>query len=502
METGTRSTFWVRAVGVYFAEGRLTITTTALPPFGKRAVAPTSVSVEDAGPGKALAAWVESHLTPRQRRRVPVCIGLGAEQTFFTSRTVEAPPEQAPTSEALLSMVGASWISVTDAVADGVRVRLGGATAFSIAACRRELAMDFLQNLRQCGVRNIRLMPAPWAALALAGSKGRPRGWKVFVQVVLARPGGLAILVAQGHPVLWRRFASAGQDVTALISAIRHLQVHAKQNLRIREIAGIALLGQLTQGQIEQLNQETGLTVVARDDRHFDESEYSRAMAQWGHGEQHDSLDLLRSLRLPLTLREMFPRKLAVLMALAIAGMGLFLQNMLWGLQADYRSLKRQNASYEWASRLRMGQIEGQRKHLKAEVKAVQQFLGTRVIWSNYLRDLPTRLPRNACLTNIHGAFELQDASKKQQRRVNRSLMLRGMAQFADRGSAPKEIDAFLESLREMALLKKDFPLVNLAEIKWRKEAFQDIALFTVLAMPLEKSKPGSPKEDSGESGH
>ena len=75
------------------------------------------------------------------------------------------------------------------------------------------------------------------------------------------------------------------------------------------------------------------------------------------------------------------------------------------------------------------------------------------------------------------------------------------MAQFAGRGSAPKEIDAFLESLREMALLKKDFPLVNLAEIKWRKDGNRDIALFTVLAMPPEKSKSAPAKEGSPESG-
>ena len=414
MQTGTKSTFGVRAVGVYFAEGRLTIVTTALcRGFGKGAVVPTSVSIEEAGPGKALAAWLESHLSPRQRRRVPVCIGLGAEQTFFTSRTIEALPEQAPTSEALLAMVGAGWIDVTDAVADGVRLRLGTATAYSIAACRRELAEDFNQNLKECGVNNARLLPAPWAALALGGCKGRPRSWKVFIHVVLARPGGLAILVAHNRPVLWRRFASAGHDSTALISAVRHLQVHAKQNLAVREIAGIAVQGELDEAEGKQLTEEVGLTVVARDHRHFDESEYSRAMAQWARSDGQDSLDLLRSLRPPPTLGQMFPQKLAVIMAAAIAGMGLFLQSTLWGLEGEYRSIKRQNASHGWASRLRANDIEKDRKQLAAEVSAVQQFLATRVLWSNYLRDLPTRLPRNACLTNITGSYELEDPTKK-----------------------------------------------------------------------------------------
>jgi Tfp pilus assembly protein PilN len=492
MQTGTKSTFWVRAVGVYFAEGRLTITATAWPPFGSRGVAPAAVPIEGTSPGKALAAWLESHLTPRQRRHVPVCIG------FFTSRAIETAPEQAPTSEALLSMVGASWIDGADAVADGIRLKLGGTPAYSIAACRRELAEDFLQGLKDCGATKSRIVPAPWAVQTLGRCKGRPRSWKVFIQVVLTNSGGLAVLVVHGHPLLWRRFVSAGQDFAELISAVRHLQVYARQNLAIRDIAGIAVLGPMTAAEAENLTAEIGLTVVARDPRQFNEGEFSHLMAVCATRDGHESLDLLRSLRPPATLREMFPQKLVIIMAAAIGAMGLFLQSTLWSLEGDYRSVKRQNASYKWAAKMRTADIETEKKALQAEVSAVENFLTTRIIWSNYLRDLPTRLPRNACLTDIIGEFEIEDASKKKrQRKASRDLTLRGMAQFANRGSAPKEIDAFLESLREVSLLKKDFPLVNLAEIKWRKEGAQDIALFTVLAVPPEKAKPSASKKES-----
>jgi hypothetical protein len=36
---------------------------------------------------------------------------------------------------------------------------------------------------------------------------------------------------------------------------------------------------------------------------------------------------------------------------------------------------------------------------------------------------------------------------------------------------------------------------VNLAEIKWRKDAAADIALFTIIATPVEKA-PGSKDEE------
>ncbi|MCE5325311.1 MAG: hypothetical protein LLG01_02740, partial [Planctomycetaceae bacterium] len=80
-------------------------------------------------------------------------------------------------------------------------------------------------------------------------------------------------------------------------------------------------------------------------------------------------------------------------------------------------------------------------------------------------------------------------------RKANQSLTLRGMARFADRGSAPREIDQFLDSLRGVAILKRDFPRLNLVEIKWRKDAASDIALFTILGLPKEKRAAGAAKE-------
>jgi len=404
-----------------------------------------------------------------------------------------------PTSEALLSLTGAAWADTTSAVADGVRLKLGKATAYSIAACHRRVAEDFLENLKQGGAQNIRLMPAPWVALAAGSCKCAPRSWKVFVQVILAQPSGLAVLMAQGRPVLWRRFACSGEDSADIVSAIRHLQVYAKLHLPVPDVAGVAVLGPSASARVDQLNLETALTIVARDDKRADEAEYSRAMAVWARSDEQDSLDLLRSLRPPPTLKQMFPRKLVAIMAAATVGMGFFLYSTLSTLKGECRALKRQNASYSWAARLRTNEIDGQRKQLMTEVASVQQFLSTRVLWSNYFRDLPTRLPQNACLTNITGSYELEDSAKKNQRKASRSLTLRGQARFSDRGSAPKEIDAFLDSLREMSLLKENFPLVNVAEVKWRKDGNNDIAIFTVIAMPPEK-KSGPSGKGSGHS--
>jgi hypothetical protein len=45
-------------------------------------------------------------------------------------------------------------------------------------------------------------------------------------------------------------------------------------------------------------------------------------------------------------------------------------------------------------------------------------------------------------------------------------------------------------------LLKRDFPKVQLAEIKWRREGESEIAMFTVVAMPKKKSAGGDDKDE------
>jgi Tfp pilus assembly protein PilN len=189
-------------------------------------------------------------------------------------------------------------------------------------------------------------------------------------------------------------------------------------------------------------------------------------------------------------------------MVLVAAVVTLTLGHVLMALDGECESLRQQNAGYAWAQTLETDAIERERKSLAGEVSAVQGFLGTRVIWSNYLRDLPTRLPTNACLQSLTGSYEMKITGKNETQRVNRSLTICGMARFTDRGSAPKEIDAFLESLRKADLLKQAFPVVRLAEIKWRKDAGADTALFTVIASPAEKAskkEKGKEKEENAE---
>jgi hypothetical protein len=68
------------------------------------------------------------------------------------------------------------------------------------------------------------------------------------------------------------------------------------------------------------------------------------------------------------------------------------------------------------------------------------------------------------------GFCELKESGQKDEgRRAKKSLSLRAMTRFPRGLAAPGEIDAFLESLRNVSLLKKDFPQVKLRGMESRE---------------------------------
>ncbi len=484
---------WGRVLGVYMAEGHLTLTELASTPAGRKVLSTCRLPIEEGGPGKTLGAWLQAHVTPRRRRRLSVCIGLAAEQTLFTTRTFADVSHEAVTAASLLSASGSASLDPASATADFAKAKLHRTTIYRLAACRRELADEFNQALQSAGVPNARLEPAPGCVLEAADRTAKvPRTWKAYVRVLLSEGGGLAILVLGGKAMLWRRFAmTTGQEARSIASAARHVQIHAMTNLGTRDAANIFLQGKAEPALVEALRLESGAEVMAAPGVDLDDAAYSLAMALAARRKEPDRIDLFRSIRPPPSLARMFPRQLAVGMAVAAAAVGAILWNAVSELESECQRLRDQNASYKWAASLETEAIKAERKKLSDEVISVQNFLGTRVIWSNYLRDLPTRLPSNACFQSFLGAYELKTSTKATGRPANRSLAITGMARFADRGSAPREIDAFLDSLRSADLLRKTFPHVNLAEIKWRKDPGADIALFTILATPAEKAGGG-----------
>ncbi len=485
---------WGHAVGAYLRQDRIVLTEVGSTPAGTAVLRRHVQTVNSDGPAQSLRQWLETHLTPRQRRHVPVCIGIGAERVLFTTRFLDDEQRKGQVSPySVLEACGAlhAW-NKDDAAADCTKTKLPGGVACSVAAVRRELADELLGVLREAGVRSARLEPAPWSLLRAADRHAKPpKRWKLTVRVLLDEADGLAMLVVADRPVLWRRFAvderAAALSVT---SAIRALQIYARQAFHTRAFSGVFLQGSLREGLVERVRDETGMEVLGAGGEGPTDGQYSLALALSAKEGKDDELDLLRELRPPPSIREILPWKLATLILFLGGCMTFLLWSEAAGLATQCERLERQDVSRAWARPLSTQAIRNERKVLAAEVGAVRKFLATRIIWSDYLRDMPTRLPPNTCLSSLNACCELADmGKKKQKRKANQSMTLRGMARYSERTQTPRDIDMLLESLRHMELLQHDFPLVRLAEIKWRKEGKSEIAMFTILAQPKQGNK-------------
>jgi len=135
----------------------------------------------------------------------------------------------------------------------------------------------------------------------------------------------------------------------------------------------------------------------------------------------------------------------------------------------------------------------------RARVSTVQRFLGSRVVWTAYLRELSASLPDNVYLTSLRGDAELANPKKTQA--AKRSLVIKGAFALPENGLIPPEVDQLVDKLRRHPLLTQDFPVVEMADLKrfHRVGDDRDVAMFTVVCLP--KGRPVDKKKDGEQHG-
>jgi hypothetical protein len=248
-----------------------------------------------------------------------------------------------------------------------------------------------------------------------------------------------------------------------------------------------------------------GIEGIIADGPGYTDEQCSYGLAMSARIREGTQFDLFHELRSKPSIKQIFPWKLAAMIVLMAGCMAVMMWQKSSKLAESYRSLKQQNSKHKWATSKRNKEISNIRKGLLGETEAVEKFLSSRIIWSDYLRDIPTRLPPNVSLDNVWAISEFSDIGGKKEagaQKVKKSFSLRGTILFQKGHASPEQIDAFLESLKKVELLERDFPKVQLADIKWRRQGDCETASFTVLALPLKSdSEPADEKDVKGEKG-
>lgn len=499
-----------KAVGLYLDEAAVHLSEVVATPWGPVEVARGS---EDLGPDP-LPAAIPRLLTPfvgrRGLGRVPVAVGLPAGRVYFSTRPIQTPGSDVSPHVLLREALRSTNVSIDEMVVDVVKAQPDKRPVASIASCNRKYLAGLLDAGRQCGLRFHRAEPAPCALLRAAATRRseikmpRRTGWhrpgrspKVMLRLFLSDTQALAVLVANNLPLVWRYVRlPRGDEASALLSVSRSLGTMRRLCGVESPLEAVTLHGRpdLTRLlDVDWMQEQLGVPVKWFEGPPLDASQVAFGLALGCLREPENAFDLARSLKRPASLWELFPAREAILQAAALVCMALLLAGRSAGVHRSYTAARAQNAQHPWAASIDTAQLERERRQLRQEVASVHRFLDGRVSWTSYARDLAACLPPSAFLTSFQGVSELPSGRKRRSAKAGKSLVLRGAASIPKDGSMPHEIDRFLETLREHPMLQRDFPLVELAELKQSRGAGQGdpIVLFTVVCLP-KKGKGGA----------
>ncbi|MBU4398787.1 MAG: hypothetical protein KKE86_05555, partial [Planctomycetes bacterium] len=330
-----------------------------------------------------------------------------------------------------------------------------------------------------------------------------PRRSKTTLCVFLGATQGLAAMVAGGQPLAWKTFAlPAGAEGAAILSAARTLQTQGKNygvesSLDYAVIHGRADLHERLRQ--ERLPSELGIRVVWQDGPALDGAAMAYGLATGCLNQNAKAFDLARLLKARASMWEIFPWWDLAYASLLVAWLGVTLFAHSMKLEASYAAVRAQSSSHKHLNTGESKNLEKNTGNLAKKVEAVYKYLDSRILWTEYTRDISVRLPTEAVLSTFTGEWILESGRKG--RKPKKSLLVRAVVPQTADGSTPREIDEFLEELRNDPLLQRDFGSVELTDIKrsLSRDRKSTVAAFTVVCLP--KANGSAKRSASGAAG-
>jgi hypothetical protein len=442
------------------------------------------------------------------KRRATVAVGMPAGRFFFATRSLRGTDGDASPEVLLQRALRSPTISVDDLIVDMTRTELGKIPLATMAACRRKQLTGLLAVLESCGVRPARIEPGP-CALVRAAVLRRHAPWraKAMLRVFLHARRGLAVMVAGNQPMAWWNFTlPPGEERGAIQCAVRTLQTLAKYSgietpLKTAIVHGRADLHEML-GQ-EDFGAEIGVRIAYCPDPELDGPAMAFGLALGCMKPDLRALDLSRMLKPRVSIRQIFPWGEMLFQGGLVFCVGILLAVRSISLHDAGLAARIANQAHPCLA-TPLADLERQRRDLYQKVDAIEKFLGTRILWSNYTHDIPAQLPPNARINAIQGFAEMEAVGRRESiAKSKRSLLIQATAPLSSAGAVPREVDALLDALRNLPLLKRDFPVVELADIKrYRMAGMAPTANFTVICTPGADKGAAPPAPDAGSTGN
>ncbi|MFV1968891.1 MAG: hypothetical protein ACC628_26025 [Pirellulaceae bacterium] len=475
-----------QAIGIHLTGSQAHACRVAATPFGSVALAHQSEPVDLERPQDTIRRLINGL---SKRRKLPVTIGLPVEQIFFTTRPMQLGGGEASPRVLLREALFSASTPIDEMVVDVVKWQPGSRKLASIVSCEQKLIERLVEPREALGMPQLRVEPSP-CALVRRGLKydRRHRRANGTCRLFLNNTHVLAVLTAKGQPLLWRQSQlPRGDEASTLLAVVRSLATISEHSglaipPEVVVIHGRSDLSRLL--DIEWMREQIGLPMHWLDDPAMDHAQIAMGLAEGGLSDTEISFDLAKSFAPQRPLWQSFPWREAIVNVALIAVMVLFVSYHLLLVEDAHAAASIRNAQSAMASRT-IQELEEEKKDLKQRVSSMQKFLDGRIVWTNYERQLAANLPEGIFMTSMHGVSEFASTSTSKSKQ-KKHLVLKCAVSLPKSGLIPYEVDRLLNTLRDDPKLNRDFPVIELAELKQLKRADNDqtLAMFTLVCLP------------------
>ena len=476
-----------KAIGLYLGDQEIAVSEVASTPLGPVEIASYSEPCTPETTEEVLRRLTQPLLGGK--RRLPIAVGLPNSRIFFGTRLTRTGGEVSAES-VLQKAFSSPNIRVDDLTVDLIRGEVNRMPVASVAACRKKYMNGVIALLTQSGIRPHNAEPDPCAMVRCAAQLHRfPRKSKTVLCIFLNAGHGLAVLLSGGLTLAWKHFFLAeDSENLAILSAARTLQTQIK-HYGIESAADYAMI--FGREEIherlrkEQLPSDLGTRVIWHSDPPLGGKSIAFGLALSCLGEEERGFDLSRQLKPRPSISEIFPWGDLVFTTLLVLCMGLVVGFHAMGLKEKYAGVQVESSQHACLDPKEVDNLEKKQKEMQAKVEAVRAFLETRIAWTAFTHEIGERLPDNARLMTFQAYNDL-DAGKGGKK----SLLFRATAPLSDDGTVPREIDQFLNELRKNKLLNRDFPSIEIADIKRAEsndKGAKSVAAFNIVCLPRKK---------------
>ncbi len=477
-----------RSIGLLVGEREVTLCVLAATPMGRvelaRESAPRGSERFDELIGRLVGPWLSGRPRPK------VVMGVPEVRVFHSARAVSSTAKKEPEIWLQESLQSAGT-RVEDMVIDVVEAPVGKKSMAGLVSCRRRSLAEPMEALNRRSARLVLVEPSPCALLrAATGRLKAPRGSKLSARFVLGDRQAMGMLVAGNLPLHWRVFdLPPGDEPMAILSAFMGLRMQARS---WRVDAGVDAV--LIQGRPDlapkldpvELTSRLGAKVARSDGPAFNSASIALGLAMGGLAEE-SGFDLARTIKPRESIGEIFPWGDLVTQSALMVGVVLLMSDRAKSLETTHAATRSSLARFRWLGDRQESDLDKEKKTLEQKDKTANAFLGSRVLWAGHVRDVATHLPANTRLTSLQGAGELEPLGKGPPGLAKKTFVMRLETPVPPTGKMPREVDGLLEALRDKSSLRRDFPVIELKDLKTMKapgKGAEAVASYSIVCMP------------------